>query len=256
MGLVETFIELSNTAKSQEEVFEHFRNALAKLGFDSIVYSLLTDHASLKRKAGHGVMCNYPSDWMRYYMERSYQKYDPVIHHAFKTASPYTWKELLDSATLPKIGRTILNESREAKLLDGAAVAIYGPNFEVSGVGIASTTGAVNPDRNTLCVVRALANQFHCAYSALDSNHTEPRVQYIPLTARETEILLWSAEGKSVTSIAAILSISENSVKFHLKNIYRKLDVTDRLQAVVKAIFLGLINPANIRNLQLLPIPA
>ncbi len=253
MSVVEKFITLSNAASTQEEVFKHFCEALASLGFDSVVYSLLTDHVSLKRKAGHGVICNYPEDWMQHYNAKGYLTYDPVIHHAFTTPAPYTWKQLLDSPVLPQMGKKILNESQEANLLDGAAVAIYGPNFEIAGVGLASTTGGVNPDKNILSLIQALANQFHIAYSNLDPNYKELPPQYIELTQREREILLWSAEGKSVSVIATILSTSDDNVKYHLKKIYRKLGVTDRLQAVVKAIMLGLINPSGVRHLQVLP---
>jgi DNA-binding CsgD family transcriptional regulator len=253
MDIIEKFITQTNDAKSQEEVFSHFCEALQQLGYDSVVYSLLTDHISLNRKAGHGVMCNYPSDWMEYYNKQEYLPHDPVIHHAFTTSAPYTWKQLLDQRSLSAKQERMLHESQEARLLDGAAVAIYGPKFEIAGVGLASTSGGVNPDKNMLSIIRALANQFHITYSELDSNKSSDKPKYVVLTPREREILMWSAEGKSVSAIACILSVSDNSVKFHLKNIYHKLDVSDRIQAVVKAIYMGLINPSNIRHFHTLP---
>ena len=64
---VEEFIIATNEAKSQEEVFQIFCNALAEFGFDRVVFSLLTDHPSIDKRAGHGVMSNYPADWMDYY---------------------------------------------------------------------------------------------------------------------------------------------------------------------------------------------
>ena len=60
----EEFITQTNHASSQEEVFALFQEKLRNLGYDSVVYSLLTDHPSIGRKAGHGVMGNYPTDWM------------------------------------------------------------------------------------------------------------------------------------------------------------------------------------------------
>jgi DNA-binding CsgD family transcriptional regulator len=53
--------------------------------------------------------------------------------------------------------------------------------------------------------------------------------------------LRWTAEGKSSWDIGAILSISENTVSFHIKNAMRKLGTTSRTVAVVKAIRLNLI---------------
>ena len=61
------------------------------------------------------------------------------------------------------------------------------------------------------------------------------------LTERENEVLLWVTEGKTSWEIGRILSISERTVKFHLSNIYRKLGVTSRAQAIVHAIKCNLL---------------
>jgi LuxR family maltose regulon positive regulatory protein len=53
-----------------------------------------------------------------------------------------------------------------------------------------------------------------------------------PLTEREVEILGLLAKGLSNKEIALRTEVSENTIKFHLKNIYSKLAVNSRLQAV------------------------
>lgn len=55
---------------------------------------------------------------------------------------------------------------------------------------------------------------------------------YSPLTKRETEILECIAEGKSRSKIAAELFIDQETVKSHIKNIYHKLDVNSRDEAI------------------------
>jgi DNA-binding NarL/FixJ family response regulator len=62
-----------------------------------------------------------------------------------------------------------------------------------------------------------------------------------PLSARELEILTFVARGYSNAQIASTLYISEGTVKRHLTNIYLKLDVTSRLNAVNKATAMGLL---------------
>ena len=57
-----------------------------------------------------------------------------------------------------------------------------------------------------------------------------------PLTPKELEILRWAAEGKTVWEISRIRSISQATVKFHLRNIYGKLQVNNRVQAVNEAL--------------------
>ena len=51
------------------------------------------------------------------------------------------------------------------------------------------------------------------------------------LTRRELEILQLVAEGRSNAQLAKMLWVTEQTVKFHLSNIYRKLDVSNRTEA-------------------------
>lgn len=66
----------------------------------------------------------------------------------------------------------------------------------------------------------------------------EKDVQAVPnniLTERETEILKKIAEGLTNKEIGQQLFVSENTVKKHINNIYFKLDVNRRTQAIAKA---------------------
>ena len=62
-----------------------------------------------------------------------------------------------------------------------------------------------------------------------------------PLTDRELCFLDCLANGVSNKEIARSLSVSENTVKFHLKNVYSKFAVRTRLQAIRAAYELGVL---------------
>jgi DNA-binding NarL/FixJ family response regulator len=62
-----------------------------------------------------------------------------------------------------------------------------------------------------------------------------------PLTARELEVLEQLAAGLSNKAIGARLGISDQTVKFHVASITGKLGVTNRTEAVRRALRLGLI---------------
>jgi DNA-binding NarL/FixJ family response regulator len=63
------------------------------------------------------------------------------------------------------------------------------------------------------------------------------------LTRRELEILQLVSEGHSNAQLARMLWVTEQTVKFHLSNIYRKLDVANRTEASRWAQLNGLLQP-------------
>jgi DNA-binding NarL/FixJ family response regulator len=69
---------------------------------------------------------------------------------------------------------------------------------------------------------------------------TEP-IESGVLSEREVEILRLVAAGRSNADVARELCVTEQTVKFHLSNIYRKLHVTNRTQASRRAHELNLV---------------
>lgn len=62
------------------------------------------------------------------------------------------------------------------------------------------------------------------------------------LTPREKEVLRLLSEGLSARQMARRLDLSERTINTHVANVYRKLAVSNRVQAVRQAIRLGLVN--------------
>ena len=70
------------------------------------------------------------------------------------------------------------------------------------------------------------------ARMVIDNFHVNPNS---PLTKRETEILQLISEGKTYTQISEQLFISKETSKTHIKNIYSKLQVNSKSEAIAKA---------------------
>ena len=70
------------------------------------------------------------------------------------------------------------------------------------------------------------------ARMVIDNFHVNPNS---PLTKRETEILQLISEGKTYTQISEELFISKETSKTHIKNIYSKLQVKSKSEAIAKA---------------------
>ena len=75
------------------------------------------------------------------------------------------------------------------------------------------------------------------AMAARVAEHTP----HVALTARELQVLELIAKGLRNKEIGTALDIAEDTVKIHIKNIFGKLDVIDRTQAVVEASQRGFI---------------
>ena len=71
---------------------------------------------------------------------------------------------------------------------------------------------------------------------------TTPKEFYDGLTAREIEILKMLATGMANKQIAYRLKISEKTVRNHVSNMYEKLEIYDRAQAVLYAVRKGLVD--------------
>lgn len=55
------------------------------------------------------------------------------------------------------------------------------------------------------------------------------------LTSREIEVLKWTADEKTIGEISDLLAVSENNVKFHIRNVIAKFHVTNKTAAVYAA---------------------
>lgn len=65
----------------------------------------------------------------------------------------------------------------------------------------------------------------------------------VHLTAREREVLTHLAAGSSIANVAALLYMSESTVKTHTARLYDKLNAHNRAAAIMAAVRLGLVDP-------------
>lgn len=239
---ISDFIEESNRTDSPEALFALMERAVGDIGFDRYAFCALTRHDRYKvaDNPAPAVALNYPTSWTDYYFEHSYQERDPVLHYAPRLGGPFRWGLLDEAFQLNPSQTTVMQEAREAGLLGGVAVPLHGARGNLCLLTCAADDDRPRP-ASTLSSLTVLATQFHAAYSKLCS--TDPDSRDIPvLTERERECLQLVAHGKSSSEIGHLLHISENTVNFHIKKAFRKLEANNRIAAVVNAIRFGLIS--------------
>ena len=145
-------------------------------------------------------------------------------------------------ATLTDI-RTVRAAARAAKvvLVTANMDADWLAKASQAGIDAALAKTVSHASLGLLLREVASGNVFH----AFASSARESTPEFVStLTPREREILSLVAEGAANSHIARTLWVTEQTVKFHLSNIYRKLGVANRTQASHYAFLHGLIEPS------------
>lgn len=212
-----------------------------RLGFDMFLYAVKLPKAFTR--ISNVIISDYPSAWIERYAARAYTNVDPVVKHCFSSHVPYCW-EAFGSCTEPEVQRFIA-EARSFGLHNGISIGIKGFDGENALLSVAMAHPGSIPRplyEETVLVLNALLPIVHAKVRdvLLSGDLCEDAE---PLSARERECLLWSAEGKTAGEISAILGISESTVVFHLKNAATRLKVSNRNQAIAKAVLTGLVTP-------------
>ena len=109
--------------------------------------------------------------------------------------------------------------------------------LEAGAVGYVLKTSSIDDLAHTIRAAHAGTSVFspEVTQALLRSAPAEP-TQEFGLTARESEILKLLVEGLNNGEIAAKLTISLSTVKFHVSSIFAKLGVTNRVEAVALAV--------------------
>jgi DNA-binding NarL/FixJ family response regulator len=109
----------------------------------------------------------------------------------------------------------------------------------LSGGACAYVVKSIDPGDLAAVIRLAVAGSFYCV-NGLEDTATVPGDNEAGLSGRETEVLGGVARGLSNRAIAGELWLSDQTVKFHLHNIYRKLEVGNRTEAAKYAFDHGL----------------
>ena len=220
---------------AEQALFDQIAGVANSLGFEYCAYGIRMPVPVSRPKVA--MYNNYSAQWQQCYNERGYLRVDPTVQHAIKSTLPIVWSNrLFDSA------RDMWEEARGHGLQFGWAQAsrdVYG------AIGLMSLARSAEPlSAEELAGSQAkmswLAQYAHVGMSRLLSPKLAPECLVL-LTAREKEILRWTAEGKTAYEISQILSIAERTVNFHINNVIAKLGTSNKTQAAVKAAALGML---------------
>jgi LuxR family transcriptional regulator/LuxR family quorum-sensing system transcriptional regulator CciR len=174
----------------------------------------------------------------RFFEERLFRD-TPAIRISSLVVEPVYWDELVAMEIRSDREREFLDKIKAAGVGDGVGIHAYGPNGRHGQFSLGFRPGVRRLAPEALNEAQWICQIAHLRYCALLTPALAPAGE---LSERESEVLAWVARGKSNVTIADILGISTHTVNAHMRNIYLKLGVFDRVTAAVRGIGSGLIH--------------
>ncbi|WP_337261476.1 MULTISPECIES: autoinducer binding domain-containing protein [unclassified Serratia (in: enterobacteria)] len=231
----EDMLSASMHANTSPEIFSAVLLAMETLGFEYFSYGIKIPFVYTQPQTI--ILSNYPDEWRQHYVHNNYQDKDPVVLHGMQSQKPFIWSDkAFSSAT------QLWDEAQSFGIRFGWSQS----SFDALGIGgILSLSRSSNKLtakelKHKEAQMRWLTHVAHLSFRRTLNARTFFKL-LSPLSRRETEILKWTADGKSSQDISQILKISKNTVDFHVKNAIVKLQTNNKTAAVVRAAMLGLL---------------
>ncbi|WP_449431189.1 autoinducer binding domain-containing protein [Pseudomonas putida] len=179
---------------------------------------------------------NYPPEWIERYQRDDFYKQDPAAQASHDTTQPVLWTdELFNEA--PQFREAACKHG----LRHGWTQSVHDPQHNESQLSIARPVGKVGIAElyNNAGNVQWLCHSLH---AVLCEHHLNALCPPQPrMSAREMEVLKWSAAGKTAADVACILSLSQSTVNFHIRSVITKTNAANKTGAIAIAALRGWI---------------
>lgn len=234
VNLYKTYENLSK-ANDKHTFFTALQIAVQNLGFKYCAYGVRPIYPFSSHETY--VINNYPDDWNQTYLDNNYLEVDPTVKHGLRSTQILFWQD-----SVFKEAPYFWEEARSFGIKQGISQSQKDEHGRIGMLTFASENTELT---QKMLVLQApsliwLSQLAHAGLAEkmmpLESNDLEHR-----LTKREIDILRWTAEGKTSNEISILMAISNRTVNFHVHNILKKLSVSNKIAATVKAMLYNLL---------------
>lgn len=180
----------------------------------------------------------YPEGWIARYNQPEFRANDPIPDYVMREGKILTWQQCIAAQRLTTAQRQFVKQLIAHGLKDGVSIPLFGANGREAYVSILFDRMVGEEDRNLVREIVIIIDATHRLVIQMLADSEEKQVEF---SRRENEVLNWMAKGKSNTDIATILGLSPATIDTFARRIFRKLDVGDRVTAVVRGITNGMI---------------
>jgi DNA-binding CsgD family transcriptional regulator len=225
---------------SQASDLTSFRQGLIDFAND-LDFGLISGVLAVERR-GPGAKTNYfsvgntPAEFLAAQVDPENAKRDPVHRHVMSNAAPLIYDQRLYATA----GAGDLWEMQAPfGYRTGLAVSVHMPGYRRFLLGVDRHESLPS---DPIKLNRMIADLQLLAVHAQDAAGRLLESVKVPrLPPRQLEILKLTMDGKSAWVVGNLLGISENTVNYHLKQLFKQLDVSNKNHAVLKAMEMGLI---------------
>ncbi|MDN8599060.1 transcriptional regulator SdiA [Citrobacter sp. S2-9] len=217
-----------------EDVYRELQHQTCQLEFD--YYALCVRHPVPFTRPKTSLHTTYPQAWIAHYQSENYFAIDPVLKPENFKQGHLPWNDALFTDT-----QTLWDAARSHGLRKGITQCYMLPNRALGFLSVSRSSVRNVPfacDEVELKLQLLVRESLSVLTRLEDDMVTTPEMRF---SKREKEILKWTAEGKTSSEIAMILSISENTVNFHQKNMQKKFNAPNKTQIACYAAAIGLI---------------
>ena len=228
-------------AKERSSVYSELNELSEQLmakGVAAISYHITPPFYSQVSQRSSVFHSGYPEEIVSAYLDPDFMESDPIPDHVMSVGHVMTWREVIADQKLTERHRNFLRVSIEKGFIDGVAVPLFGPKSRNSYLSM-NFGKAIDPaDEQLVRSLVGIAQTCHRRICAIinQTSNADPA-----LSERESEVLYWIARGKSNADMATILAISEATVDTYIRRLFKKLDVHDRVSAVIVGLSSSLI---------------
>lgn len=221
--------------KSENELFEEIAKMAKDMGFEYCAYGIQMPVPISRSTVA--LFNNYPVEWQEHYSEHGYLAVDPTVQHGLKDTLPIVWSHQIFESS-PELWE----EARAHGLHFGWAQSSRDASGAIGLLTLARSVEQLSESELYEHKARMawLTQYAHAGMAKLLVPKYVPET-LVTMTAREKEVLRWTAEGKTAYEIGQILIVSERTVNFHINNVVAKLGASNKTQAAVKAAALGML---------------
>lgn len=236
---VETILQLIKAANTFDDAMDVFDEFIKSHGYDAYLFSQMSVIDSPSIYSVEYYKTTYPPEWSGHYVANNYMLIDPIAIELMSNNAPFYWSQLIqEKGQLTEEANAMMAHAMDYDLVDGAGVSYLRNKGYLYAISISRKGPISSYDLDFLSKIYFIGAVLVDLY---EQSHMRDGKDIV-MSDREKNVITYAAIGKTDAEIACIMDLSVNTIRYHWKNIFNKLESYNRVFAIIRAANLGLVN--------------